>query len=63
MPTADKKPISAYAQRVAAWHISAEQVAVTNTAQIVDAAWTEVKIDERRYAGSFRRNRERYVPN
>lgn len=25
--------------------------------------WAEVKMDERRYAGSLRRNRERYVPH
>ena len=25
--------------------------------------WTEVKIDERRNAGSLRGNRERYVPH
>ena len=32
-------------------------------AQTAAQRWTEVKIDERRYAGSLRGNRERYVPH
>ena len=31
--------------------------------QTAEQRWTEVKIDERRYAGSLRGNRERYVPH
>ena len=34
-----------------------------NTERIAVTRWTEVKIDERRNAGSLRGNRERYVPH
>lgn len=45
MPIADQKHIGEDAPHVVGWRISAESDAVTNTAQIVDAAWTEVLID------------------
>lgn len=41
------------------WILCAEK----NTERIAVTRWTEVKIDERRNAGSLRGNRERYVPH
>ena len=46
MPIADQKHIGEDALHVVGWRISAESDAVTNTAQIVDAAWTEAMMNE-----------------
>ena len=45
MPIAGQTHIGEDALHVVGWRISAESDAVTNTAQIVDAAWTEVLSD------------------